>query len=46
MSKKEKEVETSEYLEKDKRKQERRTTKSLAKERRLDAKSIKESRWN
>jgi len=46
MSKKEKEVETSEYLEKDKSKLERRNARDLAKERRLDAKSIKESRWN
>jgi|TARA_R110000787_G_scaffold16601_2_gene50096 hypothetical protein len=46
MSKKEKEVESSEYLEKDKRKQERIVAKSIAKDRRLDAKSIKESRWN
>jgi hypothetical protein len=45
MSKKEKEVESSEYLEKDKSKQSRRNLKSIAKERRLDAKSMKESRW-
>lgn len=46
MSKREKEVETVEYLEKNKRKQERIATNTIAREKRSDAKTIKESRWN
>lgn len=46
MSNKLKDKETTEYLEKNKVKQKRRSLASSARNKRSDVKSIKESRWN
>lgn len=46
MSNKLKDKETTEYLEKNKAKQKRRSLATAARDKRSDVRSIKESRWN